>query len=165
MRIKYEKYIAFVVLLIGAIGYCFLYYLPNRELIEEYAIVSRVIDGDTIILADGGTVRYIGINAPESVHPDLPVQCFGKQASDENKKLVQGKKVRLLKDISDKDKYGRLLRYVFVDDIHINEYLVKNGYARANTYLPDVKYQNQLKQAQAQAKKDKLGLWADEACK
>ena len=78
----------------------------------EYYKVARVIDGDTIELENGERVRYIGMDTPETVHPSKPVQCFGKAASAENSKLVSGKTVRLEKDVSDTDKYGRLLRYV-----------------------------------------------------
>ena len=79
------------------------------------ATVVRVIDGDTIEVEIDGTsyrVRYIGIDTPETVHPQKPVECFGKEASEKNRELVEGKRVRLEKDVSDTDKYGRLLRYV-----------------------------------------------------
>jgi len=85
-------------------------------------------------------VRYLGINTPESVDPRKPVECFGKEASLKNKELVLNKKVVLEKDISEIDKYGRLLRYVYVDGIFINLELIKQGYAQVATYPPDVKY-------------------------
>lgn len=121
--------------------------------------VKRVIDGDTIELEDGQKVRYIGINTPETVDPRLPIQCFGKEASDENKKLVENKVVRLEKDISETDKYGRLLRYVYTDNIFINDYLVKNGFARASTFPPDVKFAQLFLTSEKEARTNNTGLW------
>ena len=75
-------------------------------------LVTRVIDGDTIQVETSETVRYIGIDTPEIVHPDKPVECFGQQAANKNKELVLGKSVTLEKDVSETDRYGRLLRVV-----------------------------------------------------
>jgi len=122
--------------------------------------VVKVIDGDTIKLENGEIVRYIGIDTPETVHPSKPVQCFGKEASDKNKELIEGKLVRLEKDITDRDKYGRLLRYIWVDDLFVNDYLVREGYAYVYTYPPDVKYSEQFVQAQKEARENNRGLWA-----
>src|SRR3989344_6996325 len=95
---------------------------------EQLIKVTRVIDGDTIEIEGGQKVRYIGIDTPETVDPRSLPQCFGKEAASKNRELVEGKKVRLEKDILDKDKYGRLLRYVYLPDsnsgIFINDYLV-----------------------------------------
>ena len=110
---------------------------------ETYSVV-KVIDGDTIKLENGEVVRYIGIDTPETVHPSKPVQCFGKEASDKNKELVEGKVVKLEKDITNKDKYGRILRYVWVGDLFVNDELVRQGYAYVYTYPPDVKYTEQF---------------------
>lgn len=126
--------------------------------------VARVIDGDTIKLESGETVRYIGIDTPETVDPRRPVGCFGKEASAKNKELVLGKEVRLVKDISETDKYQRLLRYVYAGDIFVNEYLVREGYARASSYPPDVKYQDLFRDAEREAREAKRGLWADGVC-
>jgi len=122
--------------------------------------VIKVIDGDTIKLENGEVVRYIGIDTPETVHPSKPVQCFGREASNKNKELVEGKLVRLEKDITDRDKYGRLLRYVWVGDLFVNDYLVRQGYAYVYTYPPDVKYSEQFVQAQREARENNRGLWA-----
>lgn len=129
--------------------------------------VKRVVDGDTIELENGQKVRYIGINTPETVDPRKPIECFGKEASAKNRELVEGKTVILEKDISETDKYGRLLRYVYLpsqnqgsDQIFINDYLVRQGFAYASTYPPDVKYQNQFQQAQTEAQSKNLGLWS-----
>lgn len=121
--------------------------------------VSRVIDGDTIEIEGGERVRYIGIDTPETVDPRKPVQCFGVEASNKNKELVAGKTVRLEKDATDRDKYKRLLRYVYVGDDFINLELVKQGFAYSYSYPPDIKYQDQFLQAQQEAEKNKSGLW------
>lgn len=126
---------------------------------EQEILVIKVIDGDTIKLVNGEVVRYIGIDTPETVHPSKPVQCFGHEASQKNKELVEGKMVRLEKDISERDKYGRLLRDVWVGDIFVNEYLVRQGYAQVYTYPPDVKYQDLFLQAQREARENNRGLW------
>lgn len=122
--------------------------------------VTRVIDGDTIEIEGGQKVRYIGIDTPETVHPDKSIQCFGNEASDKNKELVEGKSIRLEKDVSETDKYGRLLRYVYLDSTFVNKFLVEEGYAYSSTYPPDVKYQETLNAAQQQAQLSKKGLWS-----
>ncbi len=127
---------------------------------EESVMVSRVIDGDTIVLATGVRVRYIGMNTPELVDPRKPVECFAHEAKEANRKLVEGKAVRLEQDVSERDKYGRLLRYVFVSDVMVNDYLVRQGFARASTYPPDVRYQQQFRQAEIEARDNNRGLWA-----
>jgi len=128
---------------------------------EKLYKVVRVIDGDTIEIEGGQSVRYIGIDTPETVHSSKPIECYGIEATDKNIELVQGKEVRLEKDISETDKYGRLLRYVWVDDIFVNDYLVREGYGVSSTYLPDVKYQAQLRQAESLARKLRKGLWGE----
>ena len=121
--------------------------------------VVRVVDGDTIEIEGGQTVRYIGIDTPETVHPQKTVECFGREASNKNKELVEGKFVRLEKDVSEVDKYGRLLRYVYVDDVFVNELLVREGFAHASSYPPDVKYQDLLNSVQQEAQSQNRGLW------
>ncbi len=130
---------------------------------EEFK-VSRVIDGDTIEISTGEKIRYIGIDTPETVDPRRSVGCFGKEASDENKKLVEGKNVVLAKDVSETDKYNRLLRYVYVKRdngnlIFINDYLVRQGFAKASTYPPDVKFATQFVEAEREARENQRGLW------
>jgi len=133
---------------------------------NEAFFVTKVIDGDTIVLENGQKVRYIGIDTPELHHPKKEVECFSQQAYEKNKELVLGKKVFLQKDISEKDKYNRLLRYVFLDEkmssdeaSFVNLYLVKNGFAYAATFPPDVKYANLFLTAQKEARQKNLGLW------
>jgi micrococcal nuclease len=131
----------------------------NIEKQELLFKVIKVIDGDTIKLENGEAVRYLGIDTSETVHPSKPVQCFGKEASAKNRELVEGKLVKLEKDITDRDKYGRLLRYVWVGDLFVNDELVRQGYAYAYTYPPDVKYSEQFVQAQQEARGNNRGLW------
>jgi micrococcal nuclease len=123
--------------------------------------VERVIDGDTIQLETGEKVRYIGIDTPETVHPNKPIECYGQEASQKNKELVEGKEISLEKDISETDKYGRLLRYIWVEDILINEYLVREGYANSSSYPPDVKYQDRFIEAEKLAREEEKGLWGN----
>ena len=129
---------------------------------SELVKVVRVVDGDTINVEINGkveSVRYIGIDTPETVDPRKPVQCFGVEASKKNKELVEGKMVRLEKDITDRDKYNRLLRYVWVDDILINQKLTEDGFAKSYSYPPDIKYQDKFVAAEKKARENKLGLW------
>lgn len=140
---------------------------PTPKIIYEKADVLRVIDGDTIELQDKRRVRYIGINAPETKNPKKTIQCFGEEASKKNKELVEGKTIYLEKDISETDKYNRLLRYVYLDNpqtnnnaLFVNEYLVKEGYAQVSTFPPDVKYKDLFLASQQEAKKNKAGLWS-----
>ena len=121
--------------------------------------VVNVVDGDTVKIETGETVRYIGIDTPESVHPKKSVQCFAKEASFKNEELVLGKTVELEKDITDKDKYGRLLRYVWIEDQLVNEILVREGYAYSLSFPPDVKYQDRFIEAQRLARQEQTGLW------
>ncbi|HEX7456582.1 MAG TPA: thermonuclease family protein, partial [Candidatus Nanoarchaeia archaeon] len=138
----------------------------NKDEVELKGVfVTRVIDGDTIEIEGGQKVRYIGIDTPETVDPRTSVQCYGKEASAKNKKLVEGKRVHLEKDVSETDKYGRLLRYVFVPStgsgqaLFVNETLVKEGYAFSSSYPPDIKYQDIFTKAEKEAQEADRGLW------
>ena len=140
---------------------------PNAEpappALATEANVVRVIDGDTIEVDISGklyTVRYIGIDTPETVHPTRGEEPYGKEASVKNRELVEGKEVHLEKDVSETDKYGRLLRYVWVDDLMVNAELVRLGYAQVATYPPDVKYQDLFLKLQREAREAGRGLWA-----
>lgn len=131
----------------------------ESDLTEDKLTVTRIVDGDTIELSNGKKVRYIGIDTPESVAPNTEVECFGKEATVKNTDLVLNKEVTLVKDISETDQYGRLLRYVYVDDKFINDILVRDGYANASSYPPDIKYQDQFRQAEDEARTNNRGLW------
>ncbi|MCX8024689.1 MAG: thermonuclease family protein, partial [Thermanaerothrix sp.] len=124
------------------------------------AKVTRVIDGDTIEVEINGArfkVRYIGIDTPEST---TQIEYFGKEAAARNQALVGGREVTLIKDVSETDRYGRLLRYVLVDKMFVNYELVRGGYANALRYPPDVACADVFQAAERQAREEGLGLWA-----
>ena len=134
------------------------------------AQVVRVVDGDTIVVSQGEkqeTVRLIGINTPETVDPRKPVECFGKEAKEYLKELLNGKKVRLENDPSqqERDRYGRLLRYIFLEDkTFINQKLIEDGYAYEYTYDLPYQYQDAFKKAESNAKAANRGLWNSATC-
>lgn len=129
--------------------------------------VLRVVDGDTIevqVNDKKNSVRLIGIDTPESVDPRRPIECFGKEASLEAKRLLEGEKVFLEKDVSEVDKYGRLLRYVYlpISDgslLFVNDYLIRQGFGNVLTYPPDIKYVDRFLEAQKEARENSRGLW------
>jgi micrococcal nuclease len=123
---------------------------------DGHARVVRVIDGDTIEIEDGARVRYIGIDTPE-VYPYT--EFYGEEALQKNRELVEGKAVRLEADVTDKDQYGRLLRYVYVDGLFVNAELVRLGYARAFPYPPDTSHQELLSRLEDGARDAGIGLW------
>ncbi len=122
--------------------------------------VIQVIDGDTIEIAGGEKIRYIGIDAPETVDPRKSAQCFGREASRKNKALVEGKMVRLEKDVTERDKYHRLLRYVWVGDTFINAELVRQGFAYSYLFPPNIKYHDIFIKSQQEAQDARRGLWS-----
>lgn len=133
----------------------------SQPLIKSVALfeVKKVIDGDTILLTSGQKVRYIGVDTPETKHPRQGVEYLGKEAYYFNKNLVEGKKVGLEFDVQKKDKYGRWLAYVYVDDIFVNAHLVAEGYALVYTVPPNVKYQELFLKLQREARESQKGLW------
>lgn len=138
--------------------------------LESNLKVVKVVDGDTLdVDLNGETVRLrlIGIDTPETVDPRKPVQCFGKEASDRAKSLLNGKKVSLEMDSTqgDKDSYGRLLRYVILaDGTNFNQKMIADGYAFEYTYSKPYRYQETFKKAQKSARESKKGLWAADTC-
>lgn len=124
----------------------------------QVIMVDRVIDGDTIVIG-GNKLRLIGIDSPELETEKSKGECYADEAKEKLKELVENKEVRLEKDVSQKDKYDRLLRYVYVGEENINEVLVQEGFAKLATYPPDVKYYGKLKEAQRVARENKVGLW------
>ena len=124
--------------------------------------VVRVVDGDTIVVRIGTrteTVRYIGMNTPELAHSPKGEQPGGREAAKANEQLVQGQTVRLELDVQERDRYGRLLAYVFVGDIMVNAELVAQGYAQVMTVPPNVKHQELFLKLQREARLLQLGLW------
>lgn len=136
----------------------------------DLVTVVRVVDGDTIIVDINGKnekIRLIGVDTPETVDPRKPVQCFGKEASTFTKNLLEGKQVRLEGDSSqgDRDKYGRLLRYVFLpDDTFVNKEIITQGYGHEYTYRIPYHYQKDFKTAERSARSSQKGLWPPTAC-
>jgi len=133
--------------------------------------VVHVVDGDTIQVDINGskeTIRLIGVDTPEVVDPRKPVQCFGREASNKTKEILIGKKVRLESDPtqSNRDKYQRPLRYVFLEDGTLfNKLLIEQGYAHEYTYQSNsYRYQLEFKTAEKDARENKRGLWAEDIC-
>ena len=126
-------------------------------------LVTRVIDGDTIEVNISGAiykVRYIGIDTPELSDRRDEFRALAQEATRFNRQMVEGRLVRLEKDISETDRYGRLLRYVYVDDIFVEAELVRRGFARAKPYPPDTKYQEYLEEIESEARQASRGIWA-----
>jgi micrococcal nuclease len=126
--------------------------------------VVRVIDGDTIqvccVFGDREKVRYIGINTPEIHHPMKGVEPYGMEAAEANRKLVDGKTVSLQFDVEQRDRYGRLLAYVFLKDgTFVNAWLVEHGYTQVITVPPNVKHQGLFLKLQREAREAGRGLW------
>ncbi|MGO3018235.1 MAG: thermonuclease family protein [Anaerococcus sp.] len=152
----------------------------EESIAYKKATVTRVVDGDTIEVSDGKStykLRLIGVNTPETVHPNKDVEFFGKEASDFTKEKLTDSTIYLEKDVSDTDRYQRYLRYVWLekpssnpseDEIKekmFNAILVKDGYAYASSYQPDVKYQELFNKLQRQAEESNTGLWDQKAKK
>ena len=126
------------------------------------ARVTRVVDGDTVEAEVDGTeedVRYIGVDTPESVKPDTPVECYALAASHFNQRLVEGRTVRLEYDAERRDVYGRLLAYVYLGDQFVNAELVKRGYATTLTIPPNTRFADRFAQLENEAMEAERGLW------
>ncbi len=148
-RIMLSRKSLFPVLFISALSI-----LPNGYSgIKEEFRVTRVIDGDTVVLEDGRHVRYIGVDTPEKERP------YYGEAKRENDRLVKGKVVSLEYDVEKTDRYGRTLAYVHEGDIFVNAELVKNGCAMIYTFPPNVKYAKTFLVLQKEAREQKRGFW------
>ena len=126
------------------------------------AFVTRVVDGDTIEVRFGGRtedVRYIGVDTPETVKPDTPVQCFGPRASSFNHRLVEGRRVRLVFGVERRDVYGRLLAYVYLGRRFVNAALARRGLARALTIPPNDRFAPLFGRLTLAAARAGRGLW------
>lgn len=130
---------------------------------EKLYKVVRVVDGDTIIVDFNGKnerVRLIGVDTPESVHPDKSKNSYlGVRASNFTKNKLSGKQVRLEFDVQERDHYGRLLAYVYLDNIMFNRTLLRTGYAQVATYPPNVRYTSEFLQLEREARNKNMGLW------
>lgn len=136
----------------------------NLDDLGTYKVV-RVVDGDTFIINYNGKeerVRLIGVDTPESVHPNEEKNtAFGKKVSSFSKEKLTNKEVQIEFDVSQRDKYGRLLCYVYVDNQMYNKLLLQEGLARVATYPPNVKYVDDFTKIQKQARENKKGMWQD----
>ncbi len=134
--------------------------------VGEKTIVTYVVDGDTLDLIINNKeerVRLLLVDTPETKHPSKPVQPFGPEASQFAKDTLEGKEVTIELDISERDKYGRLLAYVWIDGKMFNEMLLEQGLARvAYVYAPNTKYVDQFYEIQKQAQKQGIGIWSIE---
>jgi len=124
--------------------------------------VVRVVDGDTLHVQVGARVekiRYIGVNTPEVSHPTKGEELGGREAARVNRRLTQGRRVRLELDVQTRDRYGRLLAYVWMDGVMVNAELVRLGYAQVMTIPPNVRYQGRFLALEADARAAGRGLW------
>lgn len=166
-KLHYVFYITAFVIIIAFLGYV-LFNNQNNQVV--YYEVVNVVDGDTIDVNINGTierVRLIGIDTPELVDFRQPIECFAQEASNQAKEVLAGQKVRLEPDITqgDEDKYGRLLRYIFLSDgTNFNQLMIEQGFAHEYTYDLPYLYQDNFKQAENYAKDNSLGLWGN-TCK
>ncbi len=155
--------IATAVLLYGKSGKLISVTIP--DIWPGYYTVTRVVDGDTIVIDMNGTsekIRMIGVDTPETKDPDEPVQCYGQEASSFTTRTLLGKSVRLTTDKSsdNRDRYGRLLRYVYTQDNELfEEMLISQGYGFAYTSFPFGKM-SEFSKLQTQAQTAKVGLWS-----
>lgn len=143
---------------------------PTEIEVKDLFLVSKIIDGDTLMVKINDkeeAVRLIGVDTPETVDPRKTVQCFGKEATEKAKELVENKMIRLEIDTTqnDRDKYNRLLRYIYLEDgTLVNKKLIEEGFGFEYTYQIPYKFQTEFKAAQKMAEEKKMGLWADGAC-
>lgn len=126
------------------------------------ALVARVIDGDTILIAGGERVRYIGINCPELCGWNGEPEPFAELAAARNRQLVEGKRVRLEKDVSQQDRFGRLLRYVYVGNCLINAQLLREGLAHTLPLPPDLAQAARFTRLEAAAQRQQRGMWRNQ---
>ena len=126
---------------------------------ERSGVVAAVVDGDTIVVRGVGTVRYLGIDTPELHHPKKPLQRLARRAREENLRLVGGRRVRIVIDRESRDRYGRLLGYIYVGDVMVNEVLVRRGFARTLTIAPNTTHAATFARLERAARQARIGLW------
>ena len=154
--------IVLMIVLLALAGRFIAWPLPKPEdRPGQTAFVKRVVDGDTLLLADGERVRLLGVDTPETVKPHHPVEPFGKEASAFTRKHVEGQAVRLEFDRERRDEHGRILAYVFRGDWFLNEELIRAGLSPAVTRFP---YSEAMKERFRAAERDawrrKVGMWS-----
>jgi len=138
---------------------------PDQAITQgDFDVVERVVDGDTLLLQSGERVRLIGVDTPEIKHPKKPVEYFGKEASAFTWRMVEGKRVRLEFDQANavrahKDRYGRTLAYVFLEDgTLLNAEIIKQGYGHAYTQFPFSRME-EFRRLEREAREQGRGLW------
>ena len=135
---------------------------PNEDIrgeqTENKLTVTRIIDGDTLVISSGETVRLIGVDAPEKK------DCLSTKAANRLSELVLNKEIIVEYDKEAKDRYGRTLLYIWINDIFVNELLAREGLADSKRYPPNIKSATILEAAEEQAKSAKLGIWSDNPC-
>jgi micrococcal nuclease len=125
----------------------------------EIYIVKRVIDGDTLLLLNGERVRLIGVDTPETKHPQKPVEYFGREAYLFTRQMVDGKEARLEFERQRRDRYGRLLAYVYLlDGTFLNAEIIKQGYGFAYTRFP-FKHMEEFRRYEREARENRKGMW------
>lgn len=149
------------ILLTIALSFLLLSSLSLNAKEMEY-LVTKVIDGDTVVLDSGDVVHYLGVDAPAVKKSEGGPEFYAREAARQNKRLVLLKKVRLEFDVNKKDAEGRLLAYVYVKDTFVNGELVRLGYARAMVKPPDIRYRDLLLRYEKAAAKQCVGLWQED---
>ncbi len=127
---------------------------PKREV-----MCLRVIDGDTIVVEGDERVRYIGIDTPELASGSKAAELMAEEAKEFNRKWVEGKMVVLEFDRQKRDRYDRLLAYVYIGETMVNEELVRKGFAREKAYPPNLKYQRMFETVEKEARGRRIGIW------
>lgn len=155
-----KKFLLYVLVLASTASGCSL----ENELQTTNAVVINAVDGDTIDveLENGKTerVRLLLIDTPETKHPQLGVQPFGPEASEFTKETLEGKEVEMEFDVSERDRYGRVLAYIWLEGQMFNQDLLERGLARVAIYPPDIKYVDEFEQTQETARKNRIGIWS-----
>lgn len=132
---------------------------PASDTLVQTGRVVRIMDGDTIVVAGVGTVRYLGIDTPELHHPEKPVERFAARAAATNRSLVLGRQVRLQTDREPRDAYGRLLAYVYVGPVMVNAEMVRRGMAETFAFAPNTRHRQMFDRLEREARAAGRGQW------
>lgn len=132
---------------------------PLQDTAAQTGRVVRIMDGDTIVVAGVGTVRYLGIDTPELHHPKKPVERFAARAAAANRALVEGREVRLETDAEPRDAYGRLLAYVYVGPVMVNAELMRQGMAESFAFAPNTRHRQLFDSLEHAARAAHRGQW------
>jgi micrococcal nuclease len=147
--------------LLGSVGWG--WYAGGHPPATYTATIVEAVDGDTVVaqFIDGRReiVRLLGVDTPETRHPDKPVECFGPEASAYTETRLLGRRVKLERDAELRDIYGRMLAYVYVDGVRVNDELVRAGYARFLVIAPNGEHARALLAAELEARSARRGLW------